>query len=115
MILRGDELVLKALKQEYKRLCKIAEKAKKEAYECIHVGSEAIAIRKELNVIIESKKPGKETLEALNKLKARQERVNELMKKDLVKVFDKESESEFQRDECKEQIAIIEFRLKRRK
>lgn len=63
-----------ALKRDFKRLSKIADKARNECDEAIGVGSEIIAIHEELALIVKSKDHGPATIKKLEVLKQRSER-----------------------------------------
>lgn len=110
-----DELVLRALRREHSRLSRIAEKAKAEADENSSIGSEFVAIQKELVEIVSSGDHGKATLKRLDILQARRDKANRVLKKDLVKLIDKQYDAECERDAIGEEISMIEFRASLRK
>ena len=109
--LTGDELTLSALKKEFSRISRMAEKAKKDADDYCNAGSELVACHVELKEIIDSKEHGQGILDRLEKLKTRRDRANRLLKKNALKVFDRQTDLEFQRNELANQISRIQFRL----
>lgn len=108
----GKELILIAMKKEFKRLSRIADKAKAEADEYMSSGSEFIAIHNELCEIINSKETGKSVLKKLNDLQARRDRAEKIRKKDFIKLIDKQSDAEIDRDNLHSEICSMEWRVK---
>lgn len=108
----GDELVLAALNRDFKRLSRLAEKAKEEADECANVGSEFFAIHEEFQRIVEEKRHDKETLKRLEDLQKREAKARKIMGKNLVSLFDKQSQAEIDRDTLGAEIKKLEFRIK---
>lgn len=111
----GEELALNAMKKDFTRLSRIADKAKREADECMSVGSEMIAIHNEFVDIVKSGEHGEHIIKKLDVLKKRSARTEKIRKKDLVKLFDKEYETASDRDSLGSEIKMIEFRLSVRK
>lgn len=110
-----EELVLRELKREFSRLSRIAEKAKAEADENQNIGSEFVAIHKEFAEILDSGDHGKATIKRLDNLQARRDNADRILKKDLVKLIDRQSNAEFERDAIAEEMQMIEFRQSLRK
>lgn len=110
-----EELVLRALKREFSRLSRIAEKAKAEADENQNIGSEFVAIHKEFAEILDSGDHGKATIKQLDNLQARRDKADRVLKRDLVKLIDKQHDAECERNAIGEEISMIEFRLSMRK
>lgn len=106
----GEDLVLQALKREFTRLSRIAEKAKAQADEHIGIGSEYIDIHKELHSIVSSKEHGKKIIKRLDALQVRRDKADRVMKKDSAKLFDRQHEAEHDRDSLGSEISMIEFR-----
>jgi hypothetical protein len=109
----GQELLLIAAEKEYNRLCKRAEKAKAETDEHENIGKEAIDIRLKLVEVTKSNRRPEDVLEELDKLQVRQKRVDRIMKKDFVKLLDKQFEAEHERDELGQEIQMMKFRMQR--
>lgn len=109
----GDELALAVMKKEHARLSRIAEKAKAEADEYCSIGSEAVAIHNEFAAIVNSRETGQHVIDALEKLKKRRARVDMIMKKDILKLSDKQIEAEIERDSLMREIQMMEFRRSR--
>ncbi|QDP47116.1 MAG: hypothetical protein Tp1111SUR522732_54 [Prokaryotic dsDNA virus sp.] len=109
--LTGDELTLNALKKEFTRISRLAEKAKKDADDYCDAGSEVVACHVELKGIIDSKEHGQSVLDRLEKLKKRNDRAHRLMKKDALKLFDRQYNLDSQRNDLANQISRIQFRL----
>lgn len=110
-----EELVLRALRREFSRLSRAAEKAKAEADENQNIGSEFVSIHKELAEILDSGHHGKATIKRLDTLQARRDKADRVLKKDLVKLIDKQHDAECERDAIGEEISMTEFRLSMRK
>jgi len=106
-----EKVVLAALKRDLKRLSKAAEKAKAECDEYLNVGREMIAIHEELALIVKAKETGPEVLKKLEALKRRRDKAERTMKKDLVKLIDKQHEAEFARDSLSSEIQMMEFKI----
>lgn len=111
----GDEITLDALKREHVRVSRIAAKAKAELDEYMGIHDEFFAIHRELAEIIQSNKHGADTLKRLDALKKRKDRANAILKKDLVKLSDRQFETEWQASQVAQEIGHIEFRLSLRK
>jgi hypothetical protein len=91
----GDELVLQAMRREFARLSRIADKAKAEADEALNIVTEYMEIHKEL--------------------KLRRGRAPRIMKKDMAKLIEKEVDAKFERDMLGIEIDNMEWRLGMRK
>lgn len=111
----GDELALDAMKKELVRLSNKAAKAKAESQECIGISSELINIHQEFAAIVRSGSTTAETLKKLEALKARNNRAENIMKKDLIAVLDRESAAEIERDALAREIQHLEFRASMRR
>ncbi|MEL4300959.1 hypothetical protein ACE02Z_05030 [Shewanella xiamenensis] len=111
----GDELVLEILKKEFRRQCSATEKAKAACQEMISAPSELIKLRQQANVVLSKGNFTQEGLEQLEDLAKREKNLVNIMKKDLVKLMDKESETENLRDELAREIRKLEFRVGMRK
>lgn len=109
----GDELALSAMRKEHAKLARIADKAKAEADEYCSIGSEAIAIHNEFAAIVNSRETGQHVIDALDKLQKRRARVDRVMKKDLLKLSDKQIAAELERDNLMREIQMMEFRRSR--
>ena len=110
-----EEIVAGALKKELVRLSGVADRAKAAVDDHLNVGTEWLAIHEELREIVNSKKTGKVTLDRLAALKDRDAKVNKIQKKDLVKLIDKQSKAEIERDSLISEISMTEWRLSMRK
>ena len=109
-----EELALEALKRDFKRLSKIADKAKAVCDEYMNVGSEMIAIHEDFVAIVKSKDYSPETLKKLEALKKRSAKAEKIRSKDLIKLIDKQSEADINRDSLGGEIQMMEFRLNSR-
>lgn len=107
----GEELTHIAMMKEFKRLSRVADKAKKEADEYIEIGTEMLAIHQEFASIVKSGKRDKATIKALDSLANRSKRAEKIRKKDLLKLMDKQSDAEITRDRLGSEIQIMEFRI----
>ncbi len=106
----GEELALIAMKKELALLSKMAEKAKAECAEYLGTAKEMIEIYRELGEIIKLK-VSNESIKKLDALKAREKRVNDVHKKDFLKLCDNEHESEWEKNSLAQEINNIEFRM----
>jgi hypothetical protein len=110
--MRNENLVLEALRREFRRLSKIADKAKQDADEVCNAGSEFIAINTtELAEALEQMKSGKDITSKLDELQARDKKARRLMKKPLTPLLDKQSKAEFERDQVGSEIQMLEWRI----
>lgn len=109
----GEKIALEAMQREHKRLSKIADKAKAEAEESLGITDEAFAIHKEFSDIVKAKDHSAETVKRLSCLAARQKRVDTILKKSLVKLLDKQSDAERNRDLLLHEIRKVEWKSKR--
>lgn len=107
---RGDQLAINAMKKEFALLSRKAERAKKEADECIAVGTELLAIHQDFAAIVKLGETSEATIKKLGALKKRSERAEKIRNKDLTKVFDKQHQAELDRDALGNEIHMIEFR-----
>ena len=110
----GEELALAAMKKEFKRLSRKADRAKAESEEYMGTGSEIIAIHEEFVAIVKSDERGMSVLKKLDALKKRREKTDKIRKKDLMKLLDKEYETAITRDKLGGEIQRLEFRLELR-
>jgi hypothetical protein len=111
MIVRsGDELALAAMKKEHAILSRVADRAKAECDEYCGIGSEALAIHNEFAAIVNSRETGQHVIDALGKLQKRRARVDRVMKKDLLKLSDKQIAAEIERDNLMREIQMLECR-----
>lgn len=99
------------MKKELVRLSRAAERAKAAVDEAIAVGSEYLAIHQEFADVIQSGVTGSAALEKLAALQVRRTRADKIMKKDLLKLMDKQHEAEMDRDELAREIHQMEWRL----
>lgn len=109
----GEELAFNAMKKEFKILSRAADRAKKEADECIEVGSEMIAIHNEFVDIVKQKLDSKTAIKKLDDLKKRSERAEKIRKKDLIKLLDRQNVAELNRDSLYREIKTMEYRISR--
>lgn len=109
----GEELAIPALKKELARLTQIAEKAKAECEENVHIGSEAVAIHDEFVAIVKSKETGQAVIDKLDSLQKRRERVLQVMSKSIVDLSDKQFKAEAERDNLLGLIRRLEYRATR--
>ena len=109
-MITSENLVLKAVKKEHKRLVQIALKAKLEVDEYMEIGNEYIAIYKEFAVIVKSGTHTKSQIKKLAVLSKRSERVEKIRKKDLIKLLDKQSSAEFERDSLGQEVEMLNLR-----
>ena len=107
----GRELMLDALKRDHKRLTKLADKAKADCDVFMGIASELCTIRQEAIKVLNSGNIGDKGLKKLEDLSKREARGNKILKKDVIKLMDKQSEAEIKRDRLAEEIAYIEFRM----
>lgn len=113
-LLTGDELILAALHRDFKRLSRIAEKAKSDCDARISVGSEIIAIHNEFIEIVNTGDHCQDSIKKLETLKNRRERAGKILKKSLIKLMDKQSDAEITRGRLGQEIQTLEFRTSRR-
>lgn len=106
----GSELALMAMKKEHARLSRAAAKAKAEADENCSIGSEFVAIHKELAEIVSSGEHGEKTLKRLDELKRRRIRADKIINKDILKLLDRQSALEWERDALGNEIHMMEWR-----
>ena len=111
----GEEIALGAMRKEFSVLSRKADRAKKEADECVTVGSELIAIHEEFVEIVKAKATGEAVIKKLEVLQTRSNRAEKIRKKSLIKLLEKQSETEFERDNLGREIQMMEFSLSRRK
>jgi len=105
----GKELVLVAMKKELSVLSKKADKAKAECDEAIGIGSEAIRIHEDFAAIVKLKSHSKETMRKLEALQKRQKNVDKVIRKDLVKLMDKEHETRLAVNSLQAEISSMEY------
>ena len=74
----GSELAISAMKKEFARLSKAADRAKHESDEYLGIGSEMIAIHNEFAEIVKSKDHSEATIKKLGVLSARSKRTETL-------------------------------------
>ena len=106
----GKELVLIAAKKELKRLSKEADKAKQECDEYMRIGTEAITIHEEFVRIVNTKETGQSVIDQLELLRRRRHRVQRIMKKDLIKLTDREIDTALTRDGLNSEIQMMEYK-----
>jgi hypothetical protein len=111
----GERLTLQAMKNDLKRLSQIAQKAKESCDEVLGIGSELLAIHKEFLALVDAGEPSEDQLVKLDELKHRRERANKIMKKDWIKLSDRQFKAESDRDNLAREIENLEFRLSLRK
>jgi hypothetical protein len=107
----GEELAIAAMRKEYVKLCKVADKAKAECDECVSIGTEAIAIHNEFAAIVAAKETGQHVVDKLEALQKRQKRVNRIVDKSIIDLCDKQHKAECERDRLLGQIRDLEFRV----
>ncbi|MGZ4953600.1 MAG: hypothetical protein ACXV8Q_00690 [Methylobacter sp.] len=109
--MRGIKLAIEAMKKEHKRLSAVAEKAKRDADEYMNISSEFIAIHQEYVTVANSKQSASVKLKKLDELQRRRDKAEKIMNKDFIKLLDKQSDAEIDRDELAHQISKMEFQL----
>lgn len=112
---RGEEISLHAMKKEFKRLSRVAEKAKQEADEATHIGSELLAIHQEFAEIVKAKETGPKVLKKLEALQKRSDRAKKIQKKSIVELMDKQIKAESDCESLGLEIQRLEFRHSMRK
>ncbi len=110
----GEQLSLIAMKKEFKLLAKQAEKAKKECDEYLNIGTESISIHNEFKKIVDSKEFGEHIQKKLDSLISRSNKCKRIQKKDFLKLCDKQSTLEIERDNLNFEISHLEWRIKQR-
>jgi len=110
-----EEIVVSALKKELVRLAGVADRAKAAADEYMNTGTEMIAIYEEFGGIVDLKESGKAVLNKLAVLRDREAKVNKVRKKDFLKLCNKQSKAEIERDSLISEIGMMEYRLNLRK
>lgn len=105
-------VALEAMRKEFKVLSKKAERAKAECDEYMGISIEAFAIHEELGTIVKSKEVGQHIIDKLEALKKRQDRVNRILKKDLLTLTDNQLNAEIKRDELAGEIQRYERRMR---
>ncbi len=110
--MRIDDVTLRALKNEHKRLTAKEVAAKKEYDEYMNIHNELIAIRKDFADVIKIK-PLEKQLPELSKLTKRSEKAERIMKKDLSKLIEKHSAAKSDLWECSDALSIAEFRARK--
>lgn len=111
----GDEITLDALRREHVRVLRIAARAKAEFDEYMGIHTELFAINDEFRAIVESKEHGPQVIKRLDALKKRKAHVDAVLKKDLVKLSDRQFKTEWEAGKVAQEIGLIEFRLSLRK
>lgn len=106
----GEDLALAALKRDFKRLSKIADKAKAECDEYMNISSEMLAIHDEFVQIVKDKDHSPAVLKKLDALKQRSEKAEKIRSKDLIKLLSKQNDTGFNRDSLGQEIQLMEFR-----
>lgn len=110
--MRGDDLVIAALKKEHKRLVYLADRYKREADQVCSVGTELVAIHNEFAAIVNAKRTDHQAVvNELEALQKRRETAARIMKKDLVKLLDKQYKTESDAADISRQIQEMEWRL----
>lgn len=109
----GKELALIAMNKELKLLSKKADKAKKECDEYMTMGSEAVSIHEEFVRIVNANESGQHVIDKLEALKKRRNKVQRIMKKDLIKLMDKKFNTASVRDTLNSEIQMMKFRLRK--
>ena len=107
----GKELAIEAMKKDFNRLSRAADRAKNEADERINITIELIAIHQEFVKIAKSDENTKEILKKLDSLQGRKKNAEKIRKKDLLKLIDKQSFAEINRDSLGQEIQMMEFKL----
>jgi hypothetical protein len=105
----GEDLALEAMKRDFKRLSRLADKAKKEAEEAMCIGSEMVAIHNEFVEIVKAKITNEASMKKLEALQVRSKKAQKIQEKSLIKLFDKEHETAFNRDELGREIQKLEY------
>lgn len=107
----GNEITLDALRREHARVSRIAARAKAELDEYMGIHNELFAINDEFRAIVESKEHGPQVIKRLNALKKRKDHVDAVLKKDLVKLSDRQFQTEWHAGQVAQEIGFLEFRL----
>jgi len=94
----GEQLAISAIKKEYSRLCKIAEKAKLELDEYFNAGTAMIDLSRELTAIVSSKEVGAPLVKKLEALQKRRDRLLRIASKDIIALSDRQIKADIERD-----------------
>lgn len=109
----GEQLSLVAMKKEFSRLSKIADKKKAICDDACNCGSNLIEIYKQANELIKAKDYSPEGMKKMQKLANEEKRIKKLLKADIVKLMDDQIHAEIERDNLWREISMIEWRVKR--
>jgi hypothetical protein len=109
----GEQLSLVAMKKEFARLSKIADKKKAICDDACSCGSKLIDLYKKANELIKSKDFTPEGIKKVQALADEEKRLHKIMKSDLVKIMDEQINAEIERDNLGREISMIEWRIKR--
>jgi hypothetical protein len=104
-----EELLLIAAEEYHKKLVRIAEKAKRESDEAMNVGNEILSIIEDTKKAVESGRSA--SLERIGQLRRRSDRVEKVRKKNLVKLFDKESSAKIEADLLAVEIKRLKYKI----
>ena len=108
---KGEQLTLAAMRKEFKRLSRVADKAKAEVEECINITTEMLAINQEFIAIIDSGEYGQTAIDKLDALKKRRKRAEAIFNKDIIKLSEKKAETAGERDALGSEIQMMEFKF----
>lgn len=106
----GEEIALKAMKKELKRLTRLAGIAGKEVEESITVGTEILAIHKELAAILDNDDKSVDHTSSLRALQKRMDAANKISKKDLMKLMKREDSAKTKVNLLHGEIDSMEYR-----
>lgn len=111
----GEELSLAAMKKEFARLSKIADKKKAICDDACSCGTKLLDVYRQANELIQAKDFTPEAVKKVQDLANEEKRLQKLMKSDIVKLMDEQINSEFERDNLGREISMMEFRINRNK
>lgn len=107
----GEILMLNTMKKELANMSRIADRAKAAVDESVEITSEIFAIHKEFVAIVNSSETSATQLKKLEALEKRLARADKIMKKDFIKLTDKQYQAESDKDALAEEIHRLEFRM----
>lgn len=109
----GEQLSLIAMKKEFAKLSKIADKKKAVCDDACSCGSQLIEVYKQANEIIKAKDYSEDGMKKMKSLADEEKRLKKLLGADIVKLMDDQINAEIERDNLGREIKTIEFRLNR--
>lgn len=109
--MKRDEVILRALEREHKRLVGIAELAKRECDEAIFAGSNLIKIWKQIQDVWVSDLAYSTKQKKVAKLEVEVKRLEELSHKDILKLTNRQVEAESEAGYVLSEIQGRRFRM----